>query len=138
MTDIDTPSDPRATILRFPQGIPGFPGERRFRLDEMVEDSAFQLFNSVDSGAVSMVVARPWLFFPDYQPVISDEDQHELELERADDAIVLCSVSIDAGNGRLYLNLRGPFVINGRTLKGRQVLLDDDLPLRAAVELESD
>lgn len=135
MTAIEHDPDGPA-VLHFPDGIPGFPGERRFTLDAMVEDGAFQLLNSVDTAGVSIVVTRPWVFFPDYAPEIATTDERELGLEAPEDAVLFCAVSIDAAAGRLYVNLRGPFVINRRTHTGRQVVLDDDLPLRATVELE--
>lgn len=134
MTDTDQP-DTEPAVLHFPEGIPGFPHDRHFTLDAMVEDGAFQLLNSVDTRGVSMVVAQPWLFFPDYAPEIAASDERELGLERPEDAVLFCAVSIDGEAGRLYINLRGPFIINRRTLTGRQVVLDDDLPLRATVEL---
>ncbi len=135
VTDTDVP-DTANGVLRFPAGIPGFPDERRFKLHELVEDSGFQLLTSLDDDSVSMVVTVPWLFFPDYAPVLDDSDQQELGLERAEEAVVFCPVSIDAEARRLYVNLRGPFVVNARTNHGRQVVLGDDLPLRAIIELE--
>jgi flagellar assembly factor FliW len=138
VTEITPQPDDDVPILDFPTGIPGFPGPRRFTLQELVEDSAFQLLESVADDGVSMVVTQPWLFFPDYAPVIDDEDQLELGLERAEDAIVICPVSIDRDARLLYVNLRGPLVVNAHTRRGRQVVLEEDLPLRAVIELDAD
>lgn len=135
MTDTDV-ADTANGVLRFPAGIPGFPNERRFVLHELVHDSGFQLLTSLDDDTVSMVVTVPWLFFPDYAPVLDDNAERELGLTRIEDAIVFCPVTIDAAASRLYVNLRGPFVVNARTNEGRQVVLDADLPLRAVIELE--
>ena len=135
MTQAEAPHAEAAPTLLFPTGIPGFPGARRFTLQQLVEDSAFQLLDSLDDD-VSMVVTQPWLFFPDYAPVISDEDQAELGLERAEDAVVFCAVSIDREAGQLYINLRGPLVVNAQTHVGRQIVLEEDLPLRAAIALD--
>ena len=137
MTDTALQSQDDVQILDFPTGIPGFPGPRRFSLQEVVEDSAFQLLESVTDDGVSMVVTQPWLFFPDYAPVIDDTDQLELGLERPEDAIVICPVSIDRDARLLYVNLRGPLVVNSSTKQGRQVVLDEDLPLRAVIELDA-
>jgi flagellar assembly factor FliW len=130
--------DDDAPILTFPAGIPGFPAARRFTLQQLVEDSAFQLLDSVSGDGVSMVVAQPWLFFPDYAPVIADQDQQELALERPEDAVVFCPVSIDREAQRLYINLRGPLLVNIHTRVGRQCVLEEDLPLRAVIELDVD
>lgn len=123
-------------ILRFKGGIPGFPGCERFALVELADDSAFQILQSVDVPEVSMIVGIPWMFFPDYEIDLSAEDQRELGIERMEDAVVFCPVTLDAQNNQFYVNLMGPFVVNAKTRQGRQIVLSDrDLPLRAAVQL---
>src|SRR5690606_37766613 len=83
---VETP--PEISALHFPDGIPGFPHLTEFTLVEVVEDGAFQLLQSLEDEDVAMVVCVPWLFFPDYAPEISEEDQEALGLERPEDAIV--------------------------------------------------
>lgn len=138
--DVDDP------VLTFDDGIPGFPEATRFMLSELSEGGAFQLFTSVDNPDVSMVVAVPWLFFPDYSPDIPDLDARELGLVDPADAVVFCAVTLEPDDepsespneapGAVYVNLLGPFVVNARTRHGRQVVLDDaTLPVRARVDL---
>lgn len=127
---------PEANALHFPDGIPGFPGLTRFALVEIVEDGAFQMLQSLEDEEVAMVVCVPWLFFPDYSPELSEEDQDALGLERPEDAIVFCPVTLEPEAGSVHLNLLGPFVVHRQTLVGRQVVLaDSDYPVRATVEL---
>lgn len=124
--------------LYFPDGIPGFPGPRRFLLRDLSEDGngAFQLLESVDEPDVSMVVTVPWLFFPDYAPEIDEVDRTELGLTEPEDAVVFCAVTMDGEHDIVYVNLLGPFVVNGQTRTGRQVVLrDDSQPLRAPLPL---
>jgi len=47
-------------------------------------------------------------------------------------------VSIDREAGNIYINLRGPLVVNATTREGRQVVLEEDLPLRAVIEVDTD
>lgn len=123
-------------VIDFPDGIPGFPGNRRFSIVSLAPDTDFQLLQSLDDEAVAMVVAVPWLFFPDYAPQLPESDTRDLDLASADDAVVFCSVTLDAANRRAFLNLMGPFVVNARTRQGRQVVLaEGDHPLRAPVDL---
>ena len=70
-----------------------------------------------------MIVCVPWLFQPDYSPVLSDAEQAELELERPDEAIVFVPVSFDPDAKQVFLNLLGPFVVNGSTRRGLQLVL---------------
>ncbi len=127
----------RGRVLRFPDGIPGFGQLRSFELLSLGEDNVFQLLQSTDDADVSMVVVTPWLFFPDYEIDLSDEDRDELALESPGDAVVLSPVTLAAEERTIYLNLVGPFVVNPRTGEGRQVVLvDSDQPLRAPVSLD--
>lgn len=128
------PMSDDATLLTFEDGIPGFPDARSFMVVELVEDGAFQLLQSVDDPQLALVVAVPWLFFPDYAPELSDVDQDGLGIERQEDAIVFCPVTIDPDSETMHMNLMGPFVVNVATRVGRQIVLaDQDFPLRAEI-----
>lgn len=134
----DAPAVPAEQVLHVPDGIPGFPRSRRFVLADIAEDSAFQILQSLDEPEVSLVVSVPWLFFPDYAPVLDETDQRDLGISSPDDAIVFCAVAVDETGEQVYLNLLGPFVVNAATRQGRQVVLSDSsLPVRAPVALAS-
>ncbi len=123
-------------VLTFEDGIPGFPGSRRFVLVEVAEDSVFQLLQSLDEPEVALLVTVPWLFFPDYAPELSELERASLGIERREDAIVFCAVTLDAERETVYLNLLAPFVVNAETRRGRQVILSDSsYPVRAPVKL---
>ena len=113
------------SVITFAEGIPGFPDLRRFVLVNFAENSAFQMLECLDDEDVAMVVGSPWLFFPDYQPELSDVDQQGLDLDDAADAVVFCPVTIGEDGG-LTMNLLGPFVVNGSTRQGRQIVLVHD------------
>lgn len=130
--------DSDVAVLRFRDGIPGFPESRRFVLTDLDADSAFQILESLDEERVSMVVSVPWLFFPDYAPELTDDDRADLGIDSPEDAVLFCPVTLDAEANTVYVNLLGPFVVNARTREGRQVALNDpSLPLRAPVRLAS-
>jgi flagellar assembly factor FliW len=109
--------------LHFPDGLPGLPDLEHFVIVELREDGAFQQLQSLDNINVSMIVCVPWLFFPDYAPVLSDVEQSELGLESSEDAVLFVPVSIDPETRQIFLNLLGPFVVNAKTRKGRQLVL---------------
>jgi flagellar assembly factor FliW len=125
---------PDATsVLRFPDGIPGFADAHGFVLSDLTEDGTFQVLTCVEDPELSLVVTSPWLFFPDYAPELPASDQRVLGIETPEDAVLFCTVIADDDAEALHLNLRAPFVANARTLDARQVVLDDELPLRATV-----
>lgn len=134
----DTIADETAEqdVLYFSDGIPGFPRSRNFSLVAMSEDSPFQVLQSLDEQEVSFIVTVPWLFFPDYDFELSELEQAELGITTVEETVVFSPVTLDAEHQRIYLNLLGPIVINSTNRQGRQVVLvDTDLPVRAAVEL---
>jgi flagellar assembly factor FliW len=121
-------------ILDFPDGIPGFASAHRFALTDITDDGTFQLLTCVDRQELSVVVASPWLFFPDYAPDLPEGDRSVLGIDDPADAVVFCTVIAEDDEDRLVLNLRAPFVANARSRAARQVILaDEDLPLRAPV-----
>lgn len=118
--------------IEFEDGIPGFPDARRFVIVELVDDGAFQLLQSVEDPDLALVVAVPWLFFPDYTPELTDVDQSGLGIESQDDAVVFCAVTLDGETKTASMNLLGPFVVNTKTRKGRQVVLaEQDYAIKA-------
>jgi flagellar assembly factor FliW len=122
--------------LHFPDGLPGLPDLENFVIVELREDGAFQQLQSLDNINVSMIVCVPWLFFPNYAPVLSDLEQAELELENPEDAILFVPVSIEPESHQIFLNLLGPFVVNSRTRRGRQlVLTGTNYTTRTPIEL---
>ncbi|GGI06661.1 flagellar assembly protein FliW [Egicoccus halophilus] len=129
---MSVPDEPR--VLRFRDGIPGFPTALRFVLSDLTDDGTFQLLTNVEDPSLALVVASPWLFFPDYTPELPVGDQVVLGIDRPEEAVLFCTVIADDETEALHLNLRAPFVLNARTLAARQVVLEDTgLPLRATV-----
>ncbi|MFT5563503.1 MAG: flagellar assembly factor FliW [Myxococcota bacterium] len=126
------------SVLTFDDGLPGFTDAHQFVLVDLVEDGAFQLLRSLDHEGLELVVGQPWLFFPDYAPEIADDDQTQLSLETAEDALIFCAVTLPEGEDSVpTMNLLGPFVVNRHTLAGRQVVLRDEVatPVRAQLDL---
>ncbi len=125
-----------ANAIQFADGIPGFPDARRFTLISEVDDAAFQLLQCIDDPDIALIVTVPWLFFSDYEPVISTLEVELLQLENPEEAVVFCPVTLSADEDLIYLNLLGPFVVNVRNRVGRQlVLVESDYPTRASVDL---
>jgi flagellar assembly factor FliW len=125
-----------AKMLTFPDWILGFPGSTRFALVNEGEDALFQLLQSLDDESVALIVAVPWLFFPDYSPEISELERKQLKLGSPDDAIVFCPVTLSGDPDIVYVNLLGPFVVHRDSLEGRQVVLaDSEWPVRAPISL---
>lgn len=118
-------------VIALPDGLLGY-----VALDEVIllpvdADGLFFWMQAVGDPALAFLVLTPWPLFPDYEPELDEVDTAALELDDAGDALVLCLVTSHAEPRRFTANLLGPLVINQRTRRGRQVVLDADLPTQA-------
>lgn len=123
----------RDRVVTFDEGLPGFPEARRFTLIEVPESGAtFFWIQSVDDPGLAFLSVVPWPYFPDYTPELPELDQDLLGLEAAEDALVLCLLTVDREHERVTANLLGPVIVNQRNRAGRQVVLaEQDLPTQA-------
>lgn len=127
--DLDIGAD---RIIDFPDGILGFPGSRRYALIDSHDSGIYYWLQSVDDPALAFLSVVPWPFFPDYEPELAPGEQDALGLESADDAIVLCLLTVHREQDRITANLLGPLVVNTRSRTGRQVVLaESGYPVRA-------
>ena len=121
--------------LSFVGPVAGFPQHRAFVLTEIDPASMVCALRSIDDPDVRFLVLPPGPLFPDYAPEISDDWAESLELTRADDALVLVIVNPGTSIADATVNLMAPIVINTVTRRAAQVVLAEDLPLRAPLPL---
>jgi flagellar assembly factor FliW len=111
--------------------MPGFPDHQRFALVQLDEAGMLCSLQSVEDPSLRFLVVPPAAFFPDYAPVIDDATVSTLGIQSADDAMVLVVVNPGDDTGSATANLLAPVVVNLVTRQGGQVVLDEDLPIRA-------
>jgi flagellar assembly factor FliW len=123
------PAGTEVPELHFAGGLPGFPDVRRFVLVRLGDESSpFSVLRSLDDGrddrpALEFVVTHPGLFFPDYEPELDDDTADRLELESADDALLLVIVTVADPVSASTANLLGPIVVNRHTRAAAQAVL---------------
>ena len=115
-----------AEVLRFPQGIVGFPDMTRYFMysDERVAPLAW--LHSLDDSGLAFLVCDPFLFFPEYEVRVKLPPALRRQMGESTDLRVLAIVTIQADFAQSTVNLLGPLVINARTRNGWQVILDDE------------
>lgn len=110
--------------LRFANGLPGFPGERRFALVRWgAFEGPYSLLVDLDDHDVRFLVMPPHLFFPDYVVDLDDAVAAKVHLERAEDCLLLVIVTLTGRPEEATANLLGPVVINLATREGTQAVL---------------
>ena len=118
-------------VIEMVAPMPGFPDHQHFALVQLDDAGVLCSLQSVEDPALRFLVVPPAAFFPDYSPVIDDATVAALGIESADDAIVLVVVNPGDQAGAATANLLAPVVVNPSTRQGGQVVLDEDLPIRA-------
>ena len=112
-------------ILRFPFGLPGFEHLKEFFLVPVAKNPAFVWLQAVADPAVAFLLTDPFLFFPDYAVDLGDAETGLLEAAGPDELCVYAVVTIPPeGVREMTANLLGPVVINRRSRRGLQVILD--------------
>jgi flagellar assembly factor FliW len=88
----------------------------------------------VDDASISFVCMDPAGIKPDYAFGLNDDDAGLLGLQQPSDALILALVVIPEDPRRMTVNLAGPLVVNVKSLKGVQLVLNaDDYPLQFPV-----
>jgi flagellar assembly factor FliW len=110
-------------ILHFPRGLLGFEALKDYALLD-TECPPFYSLQSVDIESLAFTLIDPFLFRPNYEVQLDDDDLQELCINEPRQALILSIVTIPNGNP-MTANLQGPLIINRETRLGKQVILQD-------------
>lgn len=118
-------------VLEMVRPMVGFPEQRRFALARLDGEGVVCDLRCLDDE-LSFVVVPPAMFFDDYAPEVDDDLVEELGAQSEEDLLVLSVVTLGDDPTQATVNLMAPIIVNHRTRRAAQVLLDDaTLPLRA-------
>jgi flagellar assembly factor FliW len=115
-----------ASVIRMPEGLLGFEKVKSYQLLGSVEEAPFLWLQMDEEPRLSFLVIEPALALSSYQPDIPEADIEAIGLTAPEDALVLNIVTIHA-DGKATVNLKGPILINRKTLAARQ-----SVPLNAS------
>jgi len=115
--------DERQKII-FPQGLFGFETLTEYLLLD-AERQPFYWLQSVEVEQVAFVLVSPFLFRPDYEVNISNEELAEIGIHSPEKALIFSIVTIPPDGSPMTANLQGPLVINRDTRTGKQAILSD-------------
>ena len=110
-------------IITFPKGMLGFPSCKRFALLEPGADTYFWWLQSVDTPDLAFVVAPPGKLVADYQPELGRRELDAIGAASASEVLVLAIANFSGGEA--CLNLAAPVLVNARTRRAAQVVLQD-------------
>jgi len=111
--------------ISFPQGLFGFEKLKDYLLLD-AERQPFYWLQSMDEEEVAFVLVNPFLFRPDYEVNISNEELDEIGIRSPEKALIFSIVTIPQDGSPMTANLQGPLIINRDTRLGKQAILTDD------------
>lgn len=109
-------------VVTFANGIPGFEHETEYVFIPL-EDSPFVVMQSVQS-MLHFIVTDPFPLFSDYHFELSDGDIEHLEVQSQEDVLVYNIVVLREDISQSTINMQAPLVLNVRTKKGKQIVLN--------------
>jgi len=116
--------DERQKII-FPQGLFGFEKLKDYLLLD-AERQPFYWLQSMDEEDVAFVLVNPFLFRPDYEVNVSNEEVDGIGINSPEKALIFSIVTIPHDGAPMTANLQGPLIINRDTRMGKQAILTDD------------
>jgi flagellar assembly factor FliW len=113
-------------IYEFDDGLYGFEGDRKFAIfQKSFDDVSFLYLQSVENIVPCFLVFEPWEMYPDYQPILSKEDLEICGDDNINNLIFLVIASVPSYIKDLSINIKSPVVLNPKTKKARQVILQN-------------
>lgn len=117
-------------IITFPQGLPGFEENTRFKVFHEEGKPTVHWLQSVDDAELCFSVMEPQLLNVGYEFVLEDDQCQLIELDESDDFAVVVLLYKQGDQGEevpayktIRANLNAPVVINVRSRKAIQVVL---------------
>ena len=111
--------------LIFPNGLLGFETLKDYILLD-AERQPFYWLQSVDVEEVAFILVNPFLFRPDYEVNISNDELADIGIHAPEKALIFTIVTIPPDNSPMTANLQGPLIINRDSRTGKQAVLSDN------------
>ncbi|WP_028129575.1 flagellar assembly protein FliW [Selenomonas sp. AE3005] len=112
-------------VVHFADGIPAFEDEHEFVIVPYDEESPYVFLQSLTTPDLAFLMTIPFVFFPEYEFELDDENQNKLELTRQEDMLIYTLLTINGGKVKdMTANLMAPVVLNTANMQARQIVLD--------------
>jgi len=113
---------PADSVLEFPSGLIGFPGQKRYVLIE--HKAPFSWLHSVDEASLAFVVVDGFDLGQQYD-VSLPFSYAECGFQESDEYAILVIVTVRSDPKATTANVKAPLFVNVRTRLGVQVIYDD-------------
>ena len=111
-------------IMDFPEGLLGFPDEKRFALMEYKPESPFYILQSMADPDLTFLMINPFAFFNDYDFNMDDALMAEIGLTADNPPTVFNIATVRDKLENMTVNLAGPVLVNVRDRKAAQWVIE--------------
>ncbi len=115
-------------ILDFPNGIIGFEHLHKYAIIYDIErgkDANLGYLQSMEEPLLVLPVVNPLVVLDEYNPMIEDALLEPIDMPKEEELLVLLSMAVPSDLTRMSVNMKAPFVINTRTRKGAQIIVEN-------------
>ena len=121
---------PEQVVFNFPQGLPAFEDAKQFVFIMDDNINPFVYMKCLDVPNLNFVCIDPFILKPGWEVKIPDSCRDTLNIEKPQDVMVFCVVTVNADMTKTTANLIGPIILNAKTMTGTQIIMEDaDLSL---------
>lgn len=112
--------------VSLPLGLVGLPDYHSFEMHADPDQVPFQWMRLNGPDPIDFVVIEPAGIIPDYEIELFDEDAEFLEIRSSSDVTIYNIVTVRPGvNATATVNLTAPVIVNKRTRRAKQCILEN-------------
>jgi flagellar assembly factor FliW len=113
-------------VIRFPQGMIGFPESKEYVLVSTKEESPFRWLQSLTEPQLAFLLADPDAYLSEYQPELPEGQLLSISLQENGPVLIYATAAIPKGQPmEMTLNLAAPVVINAEQRLAAQIVLEE-------------
>ena len=127
----------RENIIRFPNGLPGFPNNREFVMVQQPQEKPFAWMQSVSNPKLVFAVVDAYAWVKDFTIEVDDSELQEMGSLNPLDYAVYFILRIVKKNSRTILQAKpnAPVIVNIHNRQARQIVVSTSSSLENAEAL---
>jgi len=123
-------------IIKFEHGLPGFEDEREFIQLPLSKESAYQVLQSVKTAGLAFIITSPYMVIADYSFKLDEAVTQTLNIKSDNEVAVFVVVTLKDNLENSTVNLKAPIVLNIKTQKAKQIILEEEYAIRHQLAAE--
>ncbi|WP_313341619.1 flagellar assembly protein FliW [Sedimentibacter sp.] len=117
-------------VIKFVTGMYGFEQYKEYVILKDSPEDDVMFLQSLSDTDLSFVLIDPYSIIQEYAPYLNEDDLNELKVNNEADLKYLVIAIIKENIKESVVNLKSPIAINPSTREAKQVILQNDYPLR--------